>query len=105
MRRIIFIVFLFLTGMKGFSQQEENGIIYIKHPYIDIVNKTTKAYIAGDVATNSKLYSDTAKFWISGMEKPIPIADAFKEWSSDLVYYSDIKVTPVGYPDYFTLQG
>jgi hypothetical protein len=101
MRKIILMALLFLTVMKGFSQtQEENGIIYIRHPYIDIVNNTTKAYLAKDIATNSKLYSDTAKWWMSGMAKPIPIADAFKEWASDFDYYTDIKVTQVGYPDY-----
>ena len=100
MRKIILFAFLFLAGMKGFSQEEENGIIYIKHPYIEIVNNTTKAYLAKDVAANSKLYSDTAKFWSSDMAKPVPIADAFKMWLSDFDFYKDIKVTPVGYPDY-----
>lgn len=101
MKKIILIASLFLMGMKGYSQaQEENGIIYIKHPYIDVVNSTVKAYMTKDVASFAKIYSDTAKWWASGMEKPMPIAAAFKEWASDFDYYTDIKITPVGYPDY-----
>ena len=34
------------------------------------------------------------------MEKSIPITDAIKMWDTDFDYYDDIKVTPVGYPDY-----
>lgn len=100
-RRIVFTSFVFLFGIAAFCQKEQkNGTIYIKHPYINAVNKAAKAYLAKDVATNSKIYSDTAKFWISGLEKPIPIKEAFKMWSSDFDYYDDIKLTPVGYPDY-----
>ena len=52
------------------------------------------------MALNAKLYSDTAKWWISGLEKAMPIAAAMKEWASDFDFYKDITVTPDGYPDY-----
>ena len=101
MRKIILTGLLFLFTLAGFTQKQvENGTIYISHPYIDIVNNTVKAYLDKDMATNAKIYSDTAKWWVSGMEKPMPIAEAFKEWLSDFDYYNDIKVTKVGYPDY-----
>jgi len=101
MRTIILIGLLFFSGIKGFSQEPtENGIIYITHPYIDVVNKSVNAYLEKDIATNTEIFADTAKFWMSGMEKPIPIADALKEWATDFDYYDSIKVIKVGYPDY-----
>jgi hypothetical protein len=101
MRKIIFSAALSFVVLTGFCQNTaENGIIYITHPYIDVVNKSVQAYRDKDIATNTKIFADTAKFWISGMEKPVPIADALKDWSTDFDYYTDIKLTQVGYPDY-----
>ena len=71
MKRIIVLAGLFLFGLTAFCQ-EENGTIYIKHPYIDVVNKTATAYETKDVAALKNMYSDTAKWWASGMEKFIP---------------------------------
>ena len=45
MKKVMIAAVLFLLVMTAFCQQEENGIIYIKHPYIDVVNNTTKAYL------------------------------------------------------------
>lgn len=101
MKKIVLTAAIFLFGMAAFCQKEEkNGTIYIKHPYIDVVNQATKAYLAKDDATNKQIYADTARWWSSGMSKPIGLADAIKEWDSDFDYYDSIKVTPVGYPDY-----
>lgn len=101
MKKFIVTASLLLAGIVSFSQEiEKNGTIYIKHPYIDVVNNAIKAYLAKDDAANMKIYSDTARFWVSGMDKPIPIADAIKMWDTDFDYYDDIKLTPVGYPDY-----
>lgn len=100
MKKILLTAALFLFGMTAFCQQEENGTIYIKHPYIDVVNNATKAYEAQDWATLNTIYSDTAKWWASGMEKFIPIADAEKMWHSDFVKFDNIKQAPQGYPDY-----
>ena len=100
MRKIITTLALFLLGATAFCQQEENGTIYIKHPYIDAVKKTQNAYLAKDVTTLKTIYSDTAKFWASGMPKNIPIADAMKMWVSDFDFYDAITYKPVGYPDY-----
>jgi hypothetical protein len=101
MKKIILTLSLFLIGIVSFSQEiKKNGTIYIKHPYIDVVNNAIKAYLAKDDAANMKIYSDTAKFWISGMAKPIGITEAIKMWDTDFDYYDDIKLIPVGYPDY-----
>ncbi len=101
MRKVILMLSLVLIGFTGFSQKEEkNGTIYIKHPYIDVVNKSVKAYLDKDVATNTAIFADTAKFWVSQMKKPMPIADAIKMWNTDFDYYDDIKESVVGYPDF-----
>lgn len=100
-KKIIFTSCLFLFGIAAFSQKEEkNGTIYIKHPYIDIVNKSAKAYLEKDDATNRKIFADTATFWVSGMTKRVKIEEAIKMWNTDFDYYTNIQQTPVGYPDY-----
>jgi hypothetical protein len=101
MRKFLFSAVLSLAASIAFSQNmSENGIIYITHPYIDVVNKSVQAYRDKDIATNTKLFADTAKFWVSGMAKQVPIADALKDWTTDFDFYTDIKLTQVGYPDY-----
>lgn len=101
MKKIIITIALFLFVTTAFCQKEKkNGTIYMQHPYITSVLNTTKAYLVKDVATNRKLYSDKAKFWVSGMEKEIPIEEAFKMWTSDFDFYDGITVTVNGYPDY-----
>ena len=101
MKKIILSTGLFLFAIAAFSQKEEkNGTIYIKHHYIDVVNNTTKAYLAKDDAANKTYYADTAKWWASGMPKSITIAEAYKIWRSDFDYYDSIKIKTVGYPDY-----
>jgi hypothetical protein len=101
MKKIYLAVSLCLIALTAFTQKEEkNGTIYIKHPYIDVVNKSAKAYLDRDIATNTALFADTAKFWYSGLEKPMPIAEALKMWDGDFAYYDSIKIKVVGYPDY-----
>jgi len=100
-RKIILVSSLFLFGIASYSQKEEkNGTIYIKHPYIDVVNNGVKAYMSKDEAANRKIYADTATFWVSGMAKQVKMEEAFKMWASDFDFYTDIKLTSVGYPDY-----
>jgi hypothetical protein len=101
MKKVIVIFSLLLSGIVTNSQAiKQNGTIYINHPYIDVVNNAIKAYLAKDDAANMKIYSDTARFWISGMTKWMPIKEAIKMWDTDFDYYDDIKLTKVGYPDY-----
>lgn len=38
--------------------------------------------------------------WPPGIEKFAPFTDAEKQWTNDRNYFSDIKLTQVGYPDY-----
>lgn len=91
---------LFLLVMTAFCQQEENGIIYIKHPYIDVVNNAVKDYSAHDFAALKMYFADSATYWQPGMEKFAPLQDAIKGWTDDMNYFTDLTMTPVGYPDY-----
>ncbi|MEO7043820.1 MAG: hypothetical protein ABI091_00845, partial [Ferruginibacter sp.] len=63
MKKALFTAALFLLGITAFCQQEENGTIYIKHPYIDAVNNANKAYESQDWASAKGFYADTAKWW------------------------------------------
>ena len=89
-----------LLGVAAFCQQETNGTIYIKHPYIDVVDKIVKAYMDQDDATNKMHYSDTAKYWVSGLDNLVPMGDAYAMWKKDFEYFDDVKLTGFGYPDY-----
>lgn len=101
MKQMLVAGILFLYAITAFAQKAEpNGTIYISHPNIEVVNKTVKAYLEKDIKTNASLFADTATFWASGMEKEIPIAEAFKQWASDFDFYDSIKLTKVGYPDF-----
>jgi hypothetical protein len=101
MKKIIVNLCLVFTVTVCFSQKgERNGDIYIKHPYIDIVDKTNAAYLANDTSTNRTFYADTARFWVSGMTKPVSYSENLKHWAGDYAYYDSIRIVPNGYPDY-----
>ena len=103
MKKIILSLSLFLIAGIAFSQDTKtNGTIYITHPNIDVVLKSVDAYIKRDMVSNASYFSDTAKFWASGMTKSMPIRDAIKMWDGDFDFYTDIKLIPVGYPDYLS---
>lgn len=101
MKKILFTTALFLFGIAAFCQKEEtNGTIYIKHPYIDVVMNANKDYVANNFSTTKNYYADTAKWWISGMEDFIPLADAVKMWQSDFEKFDEVNQEQFGYPDF-----
>ena len=101
MKKILFTTALFLFGIAAFSQKEEtNGTIYIKHPYIDVVVNANKDYVANNFTTTKNYYADSAKWWVSGMQDFIPLADAVAMWKSDFEKFDDVKQVQFGYPDF-----
>jgi ketosteroid isomerase-like protein len=100
MKKFFAIIALFTASGAAFGQQEENGTIYIRHPNIDAVHNTVKAYLGKDAATLKMLYADTARWWASGMPRSVPIAEAMKLWMADYDVYDSISQKQVGYPDY-----
>jgi hypothetical protein len=92
---------LFLLGVTAFCQaKQENGTIYIKHPYIDVVNNLVKDYTTGDYTAFNSAFADTATVWQSGMEKFVPLGNLIQAWNNDKNYITDISVKAVGYPDF-----
>ncbi len=100
MKKLLMTTALFLLGIIAFGQMEENGIIYVKHPNIDVVNNANKAYESQDWGSINNYYADTAKWWASGMEDFITLSEAIKSWKSDFEHFDDVKQIPQGYPDY-----
>lgn len=101
MKKILLTTALFLMGLSGFSQTvKENGTIYIEHPYINVVLQSTKDYVANNFSRISDYYSDTAKWWASGLEDFVPIADAIEMWKSDYKFFDNISMNQMGYPDF-----
>ena len=100
MKKAFAIVSFFLAANTAFCQQEENGIIYIKHPNIDAVDNSVKSYLQKDMTALKTFYSDTARWWASGMTKSVPLAEAMKMWMSDFDLYDSIDQKQFGYPDY-----
>ena len=100
MKKISLTVMAFtLLAINSFAQKE-NGKIYITHPNITAVLAANEAYLHKDAAANLQYFSDTAKIWMSGMEKPIGIKEAMPMFMSDHDRYDSIKLTQQGYPDY-----
>jgi hypothetical protein len=103
MKKVILTLSLFLFGINCFSQDiKENGTIYMYGPYVDTVNDAMKAYLAKDDAANMQIYSDTARYWSSGMTKTMSIADAINMWDKDIDMYDSVRLIPQpqSYPDY-----
>ncbi|MEN9382541.1 MAG: hypothetical protein RI940_1424 [Bacteroidota bacterium] len=103
MKKTLSTLALSLIVMISFAQTEKtNGTIYVKHPYIDVVNNTVKGYVNQDANLWNSCYADSAVFWISGMD--------MKKWNTksqnltmlntDHKFFKDIKVKQFGYPDY-----
>ena len=105
MKSIVAGFCLLLISTTGFSQKpERNGDIFIKHPYIEIVNKTNMAYLANDTTANRTFYADTARFWASGMTKSVSYPENLKHWTDDFSYYDSVRLVPTGYPDYLAYK-
>jgi hypothetical protein len=104
MKKIMLSQALFLLALAAFSQEKRNGDIYMEHPYINVVYHSVNAYLTKDIAENTKIFSDTASFWASGMPRRIPIAAALKHWAADFDFYDSITLIKVGYPDYLAYK-
>ena len=88
----------------GFTQ--ENGKVYISHPYIITVRKSVNAYCAKNIITLSEFYSPDVVFSNSTMKWGVTmdLAARKKGWEGEYAKYDNIKMKQVGYPDciYYT---
>ena len=69
MKKIIILSFLFIP-LSSFTQKNNNGKVYDKHPAIDKVNKFTSAWISGDTETLKSLTGDDFKMGSSMNNNP-----------------------------------
>ena len=69
MKKIILLTFL-LIPLSSFTQKNNNGKVYDKHPAIDKVNKFTSAWITGDTETLKRLTGDDFKMGSSMNNNP-----------------------------------
>jgi len=92
MKKILITAVLFLSAITAFCQEEENGTIYIKHPYIDVVNNANKDYVANNFTTTQNYYSDTANTAAYAID-PYTIADvrASYKFQEEMEVYAYVK--------------
>ena len=69
MKKIIIFSFLFIP-LSSFTQKNNNGKVYDKHPAIDKVNKFTSAWISGDTETLKSLTGNDFKMGSSMNSNP-----------------------------------
>ena len=69
MKKIIILSFLFIP-LSSFTQKNNNGKVYDKHPAIDKVNKFTSAWISGDTEILKSLTGDNFKMGSSMNNNP-----------------------------------
>ena len=103
MKKLISTFALSLIVMISFAQTEKtNGTVYIKHPYIDVVNKTVEGYVNQNADLWNSCYADSATFWISGMDinKWNNKMDNLTMLKKDHKFFKNITVTQYGYPDF-----
>ena len=101
MKKVLMALSMLIFVIGSFAQAEKkNGTIYITHPYIDVVNKATKAYLANDLKTWKTFFADTAKFSISGVDKMTNLKDNEALLALDHKFFENITVKTIGYPDY-----
>jgi len=101
MKKVLMALSMLIFVIGSFAQVEKkNGTIYITHPYIDVVNKATKAYLANDLKTWKTFFADTAKFSISGVDKMTNLKDNEALLALDHKFFDNITLKTIGYPDY-----
>jgi ketosteroid isomerase-like protein len=80
---------------------QENGKIYINHPYIITVRKYINAYCAKNIVAMSEFYSPDAVFSNSTMKwgESMDLAANKKDLEQQFAKFDNIKMRQVGYPD------
>jgi ketosteroid isomerase-like protein len=80
---------------------QENGKVYINHPYIITVRKLVNAYCAKNIAAMTAFYTPDAIFSNSTNKwgVSIDLEAEKKEWGAEFANADNIKMRQVGYPD------
>ena len=102
----LFSTFLLLCVLMGVNAQKNpNGVIYDKHPAIDVVEKFMQAFVKGDAATMTSLTTDDFRCYnamntnwdYKGQDLATCIRNA-QNYANNYTNFSITK-TPGSYPD------
>jgi len=99
----ILLLLCFITGVN--AQKNPNGVIYDKHPAIDVVEKFMQAFVKGDAATMTSLTTDDFRAYnamntnwdYKGQDLATCIRNA-QNYANNYTNFSITK-TPGSYPD------
>ena len=105
MKKLLSTLFLFCLITGASAQKNPNGVIYDKHPAIDIAENLLKAFVKGDAEAITKLTTDNFKAYNSlntnwdykGQDLKAFIQSA-QYWSKNYINFS-IKKRGSTYPD------
>jgi ketosteroid isomerase-like protein len=103
--KIAFIALYFnndqFEAINSSGTTQENGKIYINHPYIINVRKGVNSYCAENLAAMIEIYSPDATFGNSTLKwgKSINLSDRKKELEKEFAETDNIKMKQIGYPD------
>jgi len=80
---------------------QENGEVYINHPYIIQVRKLVNAYCDEDIPAMTEFYADDVLFYNTTMnfKDQRKLEEQKKEWETIFETVDQIEMEQVGYPD------
>jgi len=90
-----------IEAINSSGTTQENGKVYINHPYIINVRKGVNSYCAENLAAMIGIYSPDATFGNSTMKYGLSInlAERKKELEKEFAETDNIKMKQIGYPD------
>ena len=108
MKKITFMLIALITFSVS-AQKKKNGVIYDKHPGIDLVASFHEAITIGDIDKASLILHDDAK-WYDGNSKDSELGDKNRvlnniRWFKNYFDYVSFKDTAGAYPDALEYKG
>ena len=108
MKKITFMLVALITFSVS-AQKKKNGVIYDKHPGIDLVASFHEAITVGDIDKASLILHDDAK-WYDGNSKDSEYGDKNRvlnniRWFKNYFDYVSFKDTEGAYPDALEYKG
>jgi hypothetical protein len=98
MRKLL-IALLFISNMAFAQKMSQSGIVYKKHPDIEVVQKLAALYEKGDAEGMTKFYDERVQFIgmgryvIGTTPKNRTLAEARDGWKNVIDNWSDLKMT------------
>ncbi len=101
----LLIIFLCTASIGSFAQKKSNGIVYIEHPAIQVIEQYVSAMVAGDTTKMATFLTDDFQYFngtsatetTKGMKQSLYLKNV-KRYSAELDYFS-IAPFPGSYHD------